>query len=91
MTRNLQPNPEIKVTIELKFKSKLELDAVVKALIPDNINFPEGLSLNMLKSNLQKNVLILKFSSDKISPDTITSTIDEMLEHIYIATQVIGK
>jgi hypothetical protein len=58
----------------------------MKALIPDNVNFPKGLSM---KSFSQDDTLVLEFlSNDGIN--TLTNTIDEVLEHIAIARKVIN-
>jgi hypothetical protein len=37
---------EITAVIELNFSNKSEINAVMKALIPDNINFPNGVQVN---------------------------------------------
>ncbi|HKI06889.1 MAG TPA: hypothetical protein VKA09_00695 [Nitrososphaeraceae archaeon] len=57
----------------------------MKALIPDNINFPKGLSMKFFS---QDNVLVLDASS-KTGIYTLLNTIDEVLEHISIAKKVI--
>jgi hypothetical protein len=57
----------------------------MKALIPDNINFPKGLSMKIFS---QDNTLVLDASS-KTGILTLLNTIDEVLEHISIAKKVI--
>ena len=57
----------------------------MKALIPDNINFPKGLSMEIFS---QDNVLVLDALS-KTGIYTLLNTIDEVLEHISIAKKVI--
>jgi hypothetical protein len=57
----------------------------MKALIPDNINFPKGLSMKIFS---QDNILVLDASS-KTGIYTLLNTIDEVLEHISIAKKVI--
>jgi hypothetical protein len=57
----------------------------MKALIPDNINFPKGLSMKIFS---QDNVLVLDALS-KTGIYTLLNTIDEVLEHISIAKKVI--
>ena len=57
----------------------------MKALIPDNINFPKGLSIKIFS---QDNVLVLDALS-KTGIYTLLNTIDEVLEHISIAKKVI--
>jgi hypothetical protein len=77
---------EITAVIELNFSNKSELNAVMKALIPDNINFPNGLQMNMFSND---NTLHLDFICYNVGIGTLASTIDEILEHISIAEKVI--
>jgi hypothetical protein len=58
----------------------------MKALIPDNVNFPNGLSM---KSFSQDDILVLEFLS-KNGIKSLANTIDEVLEHISIARKVIN-
>ena len=60
-------------------------DAVKKAIEPDNVNFPEGLSLNV--ENID-NKLVFNFES-KDSMKQLVGTIDEVLEHVQVALKVI--
>jgi len=70
--------------VEIRLSQESELHAIMKALIPDNINFPKGLSMKIFS---QDNVLVLDASSKGIY--TLLNTIDEVLEHISIAKKVI--
>ena len=58
----------------------------MKALIPDNINFPKGLSM---KSFSLDDILVFEFLS-KNGISTLANTIDEVLEHISISRKVIN-
>jgi hypothetical protein len=58
----------------------------MKALIPDNVNFPKGLSMKIFSRD---NILVLEFIS-KVGINTLLNTIDEVLEHISIARKVIN-
>ncbi len=71
--------------VEIRLSRESELDAIMNALIPDNINFPKGLSMKIFS---QDNVLVLDASS-KTGIYTLLNTIDEVLEHISIAKKVI--
>jgi hypothetical protein len=57
----------------------------MKALMPDNVNFPKGLSMKIFSRD---NTLVLELLS-KIGINTLLNTIDEVLEHISIARKVI--
>ena len=65
--------------------SKEKAETVKKALEPDNVDFPEGLSLYI--ENIDSN-LVFNFESKKNMKQLI-GTVDEVMEHIQIALKVI--
>jgi len=73
------------VQVILNNLSKEKAQTVKKALEPDNVNFPEGLSLNI--ENID-NKLVFNFES-KESMKKLIGTIDEVLEHVQLALKVI--
>jgi tRNA threonylcarbamoyladenosine modification (KEOPS) complex Pcc1 subunit len=73
------------VQVILNNISKEKAEAVKKALEPDNVDFPEGLSLNV--ENVD-NKLVFNFESRK-NMKQLTSTVDEVMEHIQVALKVI--
>jgi len=72
--------------IEIKFSKKAEMNAIMKALIPDNINFPKGLSMQMFSKD--NNILLLEFFCN-VGIETLLNTVDEVLDHVSIAKKVI--
>ena len=86
--RNPLPKPvEVKVRIEIMLSGKAELRAIMSALVPDNVNFPKGLSMKM---SSRDNILVLEFLS-KAGINTLLNTVDEVLEHMSIARKVIDN
>ncbi len=73
------------VQIVLSGISKEKADTIKKALEPDNVNFPEGLSLYV--KNID-NKLVFNFESKKNMKQFI-ATIDEILEHVQVVLKVI--
>ena len=73
------------VQISLNNLSKDRADTVKKALDPDNVNFPIGLSLNV--ENID-NKLVFNFENEDDMKKLI-ATIDEVLAHIQVALKVI--
>jgi len=73
------------VQVVLSNISKEKADTVKKALEPDNVNFPEGLSLYV--ENID-NKLVFNFESKK-NMKQLTGTVDEVMEHIQVALKVI--
>jgi len=83
---NSQPLLEVTLIIELKFSKQSETEAILKALIPDNINFPEGLSMDL--SSKDNTTIYIKFSSST-EMGTLINTVDEVLQDISLAKKVI--
>ncbi len=73
------------VQVVLNNITKQKAITVRKALEPDNVNFPEGLSLYV--ENVD-NKLVFNFESKKNMKQLI-GTIDEVMEHIQVALKVI--
>ncbi|MBT5842858.1 MAG: hypothetical protein HOH78_04670 [Thaumarchaeota archaeon] len=71
--------------ISLNNISKEKAETVKKALEPDNVDFPEGLSLFV--ENID-NKLVFNFESKKNMKHLI-GTVDEVMEHIQVALKVI--
>ena len=77
----------IAVEVEIPFSSSAEAEAAMKALIPDNINFPKGLSMKMFSRGSR---LVVEVTGKNIPTATILSTLDEILEHISVAKKVMA-
>ena len=73
------------VQVILNNISKEKAETVKKALEPDNVNFPEGLSLYV--ENID-NKLVFNFES-KDNMKQLIGTIDEVLEHVQVSLKVI--
>lgn len=59
--------------------------AVKSALAPDNVNFPENLSLQM--ENVDNKLVFIFQGQDNMKK--LIATIDEVLEHVQVALKVI--
>ena len=77
---------KITIYIELDLEDEGKRDAIMKSLIADNVNFPQGLEMQM--HSLSKNILSINFKSDG-SIETISNTVDEVLNHISIGKMVL--
>jgi hypothetical protein len=75
------------VSVDIPFSSSAEAKAAVKALIPDNINFPKGLSIKMFSKGA---TLAIELTGKQIPTATILSTLDEVLEHISVSKKVMA-
>ena len=74
---------QVKVTLNNLSKNKAE--SIRKALEPDNVNFPENLTLQV--ENID-NKLVLNFQSQG-NMKKLIATVDEVLEHVQVAMKVI--
>lgn len=75
---------DCKVQIYLNNLTPQKAEAIRKAIEPDNVNFPENLSLHIENVN---NSLVFTFQG-KGNIRTLVSTIDEVLEHAQIVLRV---
>ena len=73
------------VTIIINNISDGAAKTVKKSLEPDNVNFPDGLSLKVEKID---NKLVFSFSNSG-NMGKLISTVDEVLEHANLALEVI--
>lgn len=73
------------VKIILNNLSKEKALTVKKALDPDNVNFPQGLSLKV--KNID-NKVIFNFQNEN-SMKKLIGTVDEVLAHVQVALRVI--
>ena len=74
------------VQVILNNISEQKAETVKKALEPDNVNFPKGLSLCV--ENIDSK-LVFNFES-KESMKQLIGSVDEVLEHIQVVIKVIG-
>ena len=74
-----------KVQVTLNNISKEKATTIKKALEPDNVNFPNGLSLEI---NNTDNKLVINFQGIGDTKKLI-ATVDEVLEHAKLASEVI--
>ena len=77
--------PKCQIEIAIHNISKEKAKVIEKALEPDNVDFPKGLSLII---NQKKNQLIFCFSNTGDLRKLI-STVDEVLEHVNLSMEVI--
>jgi len=74
-----------KVQVTFNNISKKKAATIKKALEPDNVNFPNGLSLEI---NNVDNKLVFNFQGIGDTKKLI-ATVDEVLEHVKLASEVI--
>jgi len=74
-----------KVQITLNNISDKKAQTVRQALEPDNVNFPENLTLKV--ENID-NKLVFNFQSQG-NMKKLIATVDEVLEHVQVALKVI--
>lgn len=67
---------KIEVKIEIEGEKRF-LESFKKAIEPDNVNFPEGVSL---KVNLEDEKLIISGESSKKAIMSLLNSLDEILE-----------
>ena len=74
-----------RIEIVINNISKDKAKVIEKALGPDNVNFPQGLSMEIKE---KENQLVFYFSNEGDLRKLI-STVDEVLEHVNLSMEVI--
>ena len=77
---------QVEVVLRLDLSDGKKVESVMKALIPDNVKFPRGLSMEM---NSEGSVLIVSLKSSR-KMESLISTVEEVLEHISAMSRVLG-
>jgi len=77
--------PKCQIEIVINNISKDKAKVIEKALEPDNVNFPQGLTLDIKE---KENQLVFNFSNEGDLRKLI-STVDEVLEHVNLSMEVI--
>ena len=73
---------EMEAEILLTYKGRREAEAVARAVSPDNVKVPRGLSIETRASD-KKVFTTISYSGDKIG--TFISTIDDLLSCVTVA------
>ena len=79
---------DISALIQVSFVKKDQMYSVLRSLTADNVRFPPGLSMEMLVEDSDRNILIRFYSA--IGFETLINTVDEVLEHISVASKVLS-
>lgn len=66
------------------------MDAVDSSLRPDNVDFPKGMRLNQRKGG-KRLIVSLDFAQGEKKLETLISTLDEIVSHIYSATRTLEQ
>jgi hypothetical protein len=75
------------ISARVQFSSSAEAKAALKALIPDNVNFPKGLSMKMFSKG---STLAIELTGKNVPATTVLNTLDEVLEHISVSKKVMA-
>jgi hypothetical protein len=87
MTKNSRQLLSVAVDVSISFGSSKQAQAAVKALIPDNVNMPKGLSLQMFSKGRD---VFVEIKGNGVPMATIINTLDEVLEHLSVAKKVMA-
>lgn len=87
MTRSSRPpnDPGVEAKVQIAFPTAAQALAAVKALIPDNVNMPAGLTVDIFSRGRAVHVHV---AGKGVSIATVASTLDEILEHVSVARRV---
>lgn len=86
------PSLCIDTNITIECRNTDEAIAIYKSLIADNVNIPSCLTIDT-KIEQENLILFIKFTKSKVMENninTLTNTIDEIMEHISLIRNVIS-
>lgn len=83
----MQRHLDTEISVDIVFSSSAEAKAALKALIPDNVNFPKGLSMRMFSRG---STLAIEITGRNVPAATVLNTIDEVMEHVSVAQKVMA-
>lgn len=81
----MQRQLDFAISVDIKFSSSKEAKAALKALIPDNVNFPKGL---LMKTFSKGATLAIELAGKNVPASAVLNTLDEVLEHISVSAKV---
>ncbi len=81
-----QPDYDVSIEVDVPFPDARAARAAMKALIPDNVNMPEGLSISMSSKGSAVRIIV---TGSKTPMNTVVNTVDEILEHISVAKKLV--
>lgn len=87
MTRNSRQHPDLGVEAKVKIAlpSAAQARTAVKALIPDNVNMPADLTIDIFSRGRAVHVRV---AGKGVPVATVASTLDEIIEHVSVARRV---
>ena len=80
-----------RVRIAIDGIPRRDAEAVRRALEPDNVDFPEGLSVDIEADNVDNRLVITCQNDGSGQMGHLVGTVDEVLEHVQVALGVIGR
>ena len=85
------PDLNVNATIEIKCQDEKESKVIYDSLLPDNKNFPKNLEMDMQtkESLFALRLKCISNIENGESINTLSNTLDEILEHIGIIKNVI--
>jgi hypothetical protein len=78
---------DVAISADISFRSAAHARAAVKALIPDNVNMPKGLTLEMFSRG---RAVCIKVNGRGVPMGTVVNTVDEILDHLSVARKVMA-
>lgn len=79
---------KIELTLEFVSKDKKFLRSLYYTLLPDNIDFPEGLEVDLFNNQNGKFTIILASEGHF---ETLLSTLNELLDNVEVSTTTLSE
>lgn len=77
---------EVKLTLSLSVDKRLS-DTIIKTLTPDNVNFPEGLNIELKEEDGNLHIIFICRNIKRIN--SMINMVDEVLQHISLILKMV--
>jgi hypothetical protein len=80
---------KLKAQLRLFFRDNKTASSISDALTPDNIDLPKGMRI---VQEVERNSIMISIAAKEMTTfETLISTLDEFVSHVYSATQTLSR
>lgn len=77
----------VRVTVRVDMGSDRKAESLLESITPDNVDMPRGMSIDVDRDG---GTLLVSVEHDMEKLDTLTATVDEVMEHISLTDRLLN-
>ena len=78
---------KVRVTVSVDAGSERRAESILESITPDNVRMPRGMRIHVERD---AGTLVVSVEHDMERLDTLTATIDEVMEHISLVDRLLS-